>query len=90
MRQKPNVPHLRLLTEYYSQFLKSNMNIVDLCASWDSHFPEKLQFTSTIGVGIVEEELVANKRLRWFSVGICKYKPGYNFECSHWWKIYFF
>ena len=54
------------------------MNIVDLCASWDSHFPEKLQFTSTIGVGIVEEELVANKRLRWFSVGICKYKPGYK------------
>ena len=31
-------------------------------------------------------------RSRWFSVGICKYKPGinhmtcYNFKCSHWWK----
>ena len=31
---------------------------------------------------------------RWFSVGICKYNPGYKshdlleFECSHWWKIY--
>ena len=31
----------------------------------------------------------------WFSVGICKYKPGYKshmtcykFKCSHWWKIY--
>ena len=34
------------------------------------------------------------KPVRWFSVTICKYEPGYKshdllqFECSHWWKIY--
>ena len=25
--------------------------------------------------------------LWWFSVGICKYKPGYKFEYSHWLKL---
>ena len=31
--------------------------------------------------------------LRWFSVGICKFKPGYKshdlllLECSHWFKL---
>ena len=70
---------LRLLTDYYSQFLKSNMNIVDLCASWDSHLPEKLQFISTIGVGIVKEELVANKRLSQYYVQDLNENPNLQF-----------
>ena len=43
----------------------------------------------------LKDEVSYIPRLGWFSVGICKYKPGYNhmtcykFECSHWWKIYF-
>ena len=54
-------------------------NIVDLCASYDSHLPEKLQFTSTIGVGIVEEELVANKRLSQYYVQDLNENPNLQF-----------
>ena len=55
------------------------MNIVDLCASYDTHLPEKLQFTSTIGVGIVEEELVANKRLSQYYVQDLNENPNLQF-----------
>ena len=55
------------------------INIVDLCASYDSHLPEKLQSTSTIGVGIVEEELVANKRLSQYYVQDLNENPNLQF-----------
>ena len=55
------------------------INIVDLCASYDSHLPEKLKFTSTIGVGIVEEELVANKRLSQYYVQDLNENPNLQF-----------
>ena len=55
------------------------MNIVDLCASYDSHLPEKLRFASTIGVGIVEQELVANKRLSQYYVQDLNENPNLQF-----------
>ena len=55
------------------------INIVDLCASYDTHLPEKLQFTSTIGVGIVEEELLANKRLSQYYVQDLNENPNLQF-----------
>ena len=55
------------------------INIVDLCASYDSHLPEKLKFTSTIGVGIVKEELVANKRLSQYYVQDLNENPNLQF-----------
>jgi hypothetical protein len=70
---------LRLLTDYYGQFLIHNMYILDLCASWDSHLPEKLQFKSIIGVGIVEEELVSNKRLSQYYVQDLNENPNLQF-----------
>ena len=70
------------LVEYATVCVKSEViliNIVDLCASYDSHLPEKLKFTSTIGVGIVKEELVANKRLSQYYVQDLNENPNLQF-----------
>ena len=63
----------------YTYKFQLKTTIVDLCASWDSHLPEKLQFTSTIGVGIVEEELLANKRLSQYYVQDLNENPNLQF-----------
>ena len=44
--------------------------------------------------GLFVNELSMHDYSRWFSVGLCKCKPGfinhmtcYKFKCSHWWKF---
>ena len=51
------------LTSFYSEHLKENSIIVDLCSSWISHLPRDKEFQKVIGIGMNENELKANKRL---------------------------
>jgi len=43
----------------------SKLDILDLCSSWISHFPTELEdkYGMTVGIGMNEEELTANKQL---------------------------
>ena len=54
---------LRILSSFYEKILRPQMKLVDLCAGWNSHLPEKNHFESVIGVGIQEEEMKMNGRL---------------------------
>ena len=65
------------LTEYYKEEFESTLkkkkgsgggdklDILDLCSSWISHFPTDMedQYGMTVGVGMNDEELAANKQL---------------------------
>ncbi len=68
---------IKSLTEYYSEEFEamykkkqeenagSKLDILDLCSSWISHFPADMEdkFGLTVGIGMNEEELAANKQL---------------------------
>lgn len=41
----------------------SSINVLDLCSSWISHFPEDVQLGRVAGIGMNAEELKANTRL---------------------------
>lgn len=61
------------LTEYYREEFeamynkkgKKKIDILDLCSSWISHFPQDMEdkFGLTVGIGMNEQELQANKQL---------------------------
>jgi len=60
------------LTEYYREEFtqlynakQSKLDILDLCSSWISHYPKDMQdkIGLTSGIGMNEEELLANKQL---------------------------
>ena len=55
------------------------MKLVDLCASWNSRLPEKKQFESVIGVGIVEAELKMNGKLSEYHVKDLNENPNLDF-----------
>ena len=72
--------------------------ILKKAAPLNIEFNRKVQFLHWNGEKfIVYSTLNGNDsdimEFRWFSVGICKYKPGYKshyllkFECSHWLKL---
>jgi len=42
---------------------KGAVDLLDLCASWDSHYPAGVQYGRVSGVGLFETELAANPRL---------------------------
>eukprot|EP00814_Leptocylindrus_danicus_P007878 CAMPEP_0116012824 /NCGR_PEP_ID=MMETSP0321-20121206/5353_1 /TAXON_ID=163516 /ORGANISM="Leptocylindrus danicus var. danicus, Strain B650" /LENGTH=250 /DNA_ID=CAMNT_0003482241 /DNA_START=299 /DNA_END=1051 /DNA_ORIENTATION=+ len=60
------------LTEFYTEeFIKhasssssnSKKDVLDLCSSWISHFPEDIQLDRVVGIGMNAKELEANPRL---------------------------
>ena len=97
------VPEVKKILYTFSETSQSTQNILYSIAV--SHNNCKVimgAFGSKKGLKscLIGDETLAKESLptvsdsRWFSVGICKYKPGYKshdllqFECSHWWKIY--
>ena len=51
------------LQSLYSRFLKPDMKILDLMASWNSHLPRQHQGAEITGLGLNEEELEKNPAL---------------------------
>lgn len=51
------------LTEFYREFLPTGSRVLDLMSSWISHLPEESVLERVAGLGMNEEELVANPRL---------------------------
>lgn len=63
---------IRSLTDFYrEEFVElvlqknDNIDIIDLCSSWISHFPDDdmIPFGRVVGIGMNEEELKSNKQL---------------------------
>lgn len=53
----------RRLADLYRSVIPAGSDVLDLCASWDSHLPADLRLHSVIGHGMNEGELRANSRL---------------------------
>ena len=56
------------LTKYYSKEIPANSEVLDICSSWISHFPEDLPLKRAVGLGMNKYELEQNKRLNSFDV----------------------
>ena len=54
---------IRKITEFYSEKLSEQDELLDLMSSWVSHLPESTSYKRITGLGMNYEELKANPRL---------------------------
>ena len=60
----------------------TNVDVLDLCSSWISHYPDDdiVPFGKVGGIGMNEEELAANEQLTEYQVQNLNLNPKLNFE----------
>lgn len=51
------------LTDYYAVTFPPNAEVLDICSSWISHYPEGAKRKRTVGMGMNKAELAKNKQL---------------------------
>lgn len=51
------------LTNYYKREIKQGSDVLDICSSWVSHYPQGLKLGRVAGTGMNERELKANTQL---------------------------
>ena len=51
------------LTKYYSSIFTPKANVLDICSSWVSHFPNDVMLGRRVGIGMNQKELSLNKQL---------------------------
>jgi SAM-dependent methyltransferase len=56
------------LTEFYSPYLKENSSILDVMASSDSYIPKTLKNVTITGLGLKEDDLIANTQLNQYTL----------------------
>ena len=73
---------VRSLTRYYGELLKDGMEVLDLCSSWVSHYPESFKGKGkrVVGLGMNEEELRKNPMLTDYVVQDLNEKTAFPFE----------
>jgi FKBP-type peptidyl-prolyl cis-trans isomerase 2/SAM-dependent methyltransferase len=54
---------IEIIPNFYAQWLKPGMKILDLMSSWKSHLPDNLEFTRVTGLGLNQHELENNPQL---------------------------
>lgn len=54
---------IEMIRNTYGRFVKNNMDVLDLMSSWQSHLPDRMIFSSLVGLGLNERELKKNNRL---------------------------
>ncbi len=68
------------VTNFYGQYLKTGMRILDLMASWESHLPSDLAFDEVTGLGLNQSELSKNPVLSSNVVHDLNANPALPFE----------
>ena len=63
----------------YKAFFKESDNVLDVCSSWISHYPD-IALNSVVGVGMNEDELQANARLSSYVVQDLNSHPALPFD----------
>lgn len=63
-------PAIEALKEYYDEVFPKSGNILDICSSWISHYPNRVarDFDKRVAIGLNSEELAANKQMNEFKV----------------------
>ncbi|GJD11907.1 hypothetical protein Gasu2_60280 [Galdieria sulphuraria] len=59
---------VRALTKFYRQHFIPNADILDVCSSWVSHYPDDYKARWVAGIGLNELELSKNPRLDTYDV----------------------
>jgi Methyltransferase domain len=67
---------VRSLTNYYRQTFQSGNDVLDICSSWVSHFPDDVKL---VGLGMNRKELIQNKQLDDFVVQNLNQNPLFPF-----------
>lgn len=71
---------VKALTNYYSKEIKPNSNVLDICSSWVSHYPDDAKFNKAVGLGMNKYELSQNKQLSEYVVQDLNKNPVMPFE----------
>ncbi len=79
------VPHIdrkasEIISNVYGELLQTDMQILDLMSSWQSHLPETLGLAKLTGLGMNAEELQQNPKLTDFLVQDINQTPKFSFE----------
>lgn len=72
---------IKALTQYYAQEIGAKSDILDICSSWISHYPEDFSKTmgKRVGLGMNELELKENKQLSEYVVRNLNNDPVFPF-----------
>lgn len=68
------------LTNYYRSSIRAGSDVLDICSSWVSHFPEDVKFGKTVGLGMNRDELARNKQLSDYVVQNLNVNPVFPFK----------
>jgi SAM-dependent methyltransferase len=68
------------ISEFYSKFLKPGVRVLDLMSSWTSHIPPEIPLGRLTGLGLNEEELMANTQLTDYVVNDLNVNPELPFN----------
>ena len=60
------------LTKYYKSAFFAGADVLDICSSWVSHFPPEVKLGRSVGLGMNEAELKANKQLSEYVARVCQ------------------
>lgn len=75
------------LTDYYSRNLKDGEDVLDICSSWISHYPDNWKGRDVVGLGMNKYELSQNKQLTSYVVKNLNKDPVLPFENSSFDKV---
>lgn len=73
---------VKALTEYYARTFKDGDDILDICSSWVSHYPDTSSWKggNVVGLGMNDYELSQNKQLSSYVVRDLNNEPTFPFE----------
>lgn len=80
-------PCVEALTTYYSETIKDGEDVLDICSSWVSHYPNDWKGGKVVGLGMNEEELSQNPQLTDFVVQDLNFEPKFPFEDASFDKV---
>lgn len=75
------------LTDYYSRNLKDGEDVLDICSSWISHYPDNWKGGVVVGLGMNKYELSQNKQLTSYVVKDLNKDPILPFENNSFDKV---
>jgi ubiquinone/menaquinone biosynthesis C-methylase UbiE len=72
---------VQALTKYYNEnVLKDGQDVLDICSSWVSHYPQDFKGNKVVGLGMNKYELSQNKQLTDYVVRDLNVDPTLPFE----------
>mmetsp|Transcript_43281 Transcript_43281/g.87521 ORF Transcript_43281/g.87521 Transcript_43281/m.87521 type:complete len:273 (+) Transcript_43281:59-877(+) len=71
---------IQSLTEYYLHILPAGADVLDICSSWVSHLPKKIQLGRVEGLGMNTLELEENAQLTGFTARDLNSNPTLPYE----------